>query len=179
MEKIKFEKISEFKDIDITMPVRKTAAAAGYDIYAAADIVIEPYIDILYNLTKTANPTDIKSLEDMANITKVSNLRPTLIPTGIKCKMESNQYLELVLRSSCPLKYWLIMGNSVGIIDSDYYNNPDNEGHIYFQVINLSPFPIEIKKGEAIGQGIIKNYLTTDNDNFLDTKRTGGFGSTG
>lgn len=63
------------------------------------------------------------------------------------------------------------------IIDADYYNNPDNEGHIYFQLINLSPVPIMLKKGDCIGQGIIKHYLTTDNDN-AEGERLGGFGST-
>ena len=63
------------------------------------------------------------------------------------------------------------------IIDADYYNNTDNEGHIYFQVINLSPIPIKIRKGDAIGQGVIMNYLKTDNDISLGA-REGGFGST-
>ena len=63
------------------------------------------------------------------------------------------------------------------IIDSDYYNNPDNEGHIFFQLINLSPFAIELKRGDKIGQGIFHHYLATDDDN-ADGEREGGFGST-
>lgn len=63
------------------------------------------------------------------------------------------------------------------IIDSDYYNNPDNEGHIYFQLINLSPYAISLKKGDRIGQGIIHKYITTENDEATG-ERTGGFGST-
>lgn len=63
------------------------------------------------------------------------------------------------------------------IIDSDYYNNPDNEGHIYFQIINLSPFDIQLKRGDIIGQGIIKPYFVTADDKAIAT-RTGGFGST-
>lgn len=63
------------------------------------------------------------------------------------------------------------------IIDSDYADNPDNEGHIFFQLINLSPFPIKLQKGDIIGQGIIKHYLTTDDDSAIG-ERTGGFGST-
>jgi dUTP pyrophosphatase len=96
----------------------------------------------------------------------------------MKCKMESNQYLQLSVRSSCPLKNWLIMANSVGIIDADYYNNPDNEGEIFFQIINLSPLPIYLKKGDRIGQGIIMNYNTTSDDKATG-ERTGGMGSTG
>ena len=63
------------------------------------------------------------------------------------------------------------------IIDSDYYNNPDNEGEIYFQLINLSPYDILIQEGEAIGQGIIKPYLVAEGDGATGA-RVGGFGST-
>lgn len=63
------------------------------------------------------------------------------------------------------------------IIDADYYNNSDNEGHIFLQLINLAPFDIKIKKGEYIGQAIIKPYFTVEND-ITTGARTGGFGST-
>ena len=113
----------------------------------------------------------------MANVTKDFRLRPTLVPTGIKCEMPEGFYLELSVRSSCPLKHWLILANGVGIIDADYYNNPDNEGHIYFQMINLSPFDIVLRKGDVIGQGILKKYFITDDD-AAQGERLGGFGST-
>lgn len=63
------------------------------------------------------------------------------------------------------------------IIDSDYYNNPDNEGHIFFQLVNISPFYIQLKKGDRIGQGIIHKYITVEDDAAAGT-REGGFGST-
>lgn len=116
-------------------------------------------------------------MDEFANITKTLKTKPTLVSTGMKCKLESGTYLELSVRSSCPLKHWLILANSVGIIDADYYNNPDNEGEIFFQMINLSPFDIILRKGDIIGQGIIKPYLTTEDDN-ASGQRTGGFGST-
>ena len=97
--------------------------------------------------------------------------------TGVKCELNPGTYLELSVRSSTPLKNWLILANGVGVIDADYYNNESNEGEIFLQLINLSPYNLQIKKGEAIGQGIIKNYLTVDND-VCGGKRTGGFGST-
>ena len=97
--------------------------------------------------------------------------------TGVKCALEPDTYLELSVRSSTPLKYWLILANGVGIIDADYYNNPDNEGEIFFQLINLTAMPIQLKKGDVIGQGIIKKYLTTDDD-AASGERVGGFGST-
>ena len=62
--------------------------------------------------------------------------------------------------------------------NADYYNNPDNEGHIYFQLINLSPYPILIKKGDCFGQGIILPYYTCTNEIGVTTTRKGGFGST-
>ena len=91
--------------------------------------------------------------------------------------MPENVYLELNIRSSAPLKYWLILANSVGVIDADYYNNPDNEGEIFFQIINLSPFDIKLQKGDIIGQGIFKEYLLTEDDETCG-ERVGGFGST-
>jgi len=116
-------------------------------------------------------------LDSIKELVKKTGTRMTLIPTGVKVKLEEDQKLELFIRSSTPLGAYLMMANSVGIIDADYYNNPDNEGHIYFQVINLSPFNIRIKKGEIIGQGIISKYDKTTFDDASAT-RVGGFGST-
>ena len=82
------------------------------------------------------------------------------------------------MRSSCPLKHWLILANGVGIIDADYCDNPDNEGEIFFQVINLSPVDIILHKGDAIGQGIIKPYLVFADEVNPEAIREGGFGST-
>ena len=170
---MKFERVSKYPDA--VLPVRKTAKSAGYDFTVAEDIVIPAYKNLLNRF-----PTryfDSISLEDMGNMTKNLKTKPTLVPTGIKCELNDNTYLELSVRSSCPLKYWLILANGVGIIDADYYNNPENEGEIFFQLINMSPFPIILKKGDAIGQGIIKQYLTT-NDDAACGLRSGGFGST-
>ena len=183
----KFEKVNRFSDIDINLPERKTANSAGYDMEVAEDIIIPSY----HNLMKVMNdiiPQNVIldtnevvhntfTLDEIVNITKTLNTKPTLVSTGMKCELDPNTYLELSVRSSCPLKHWLILANSVGIIDADYYNNPDNEGEIFFQMINLSPFDILLRKGDIIGQGIIKPYLTTEDDN-ASGQRTGGFGST-
>jgi dUTP pyrophosphatase len=116
-------------------------------------------------------------MEQMAKFTKETGCKPTLVSTGMKCKLDKGEWLQLSVRSSSPLKYWLMLGNGIGVIDADYYNNPDNEGEIFFQIYNLSPFNIQIKKGEAIGQAIILPYAVTDNDAACG-ERTGGFGST-
>jgi dUTP pyrophosphatase len=117
------------------------------------------------------------TMELMAKFTKETGFKPTLVSTGMKCKLDPDTWLQLSVRSSSPLKYWLMMGNGIGVIDADYYNNPDNEGEIFFQIYNLSPFNIQIKKGEAIGQAIILPYDVTEDD-VAGGKRTGGFGST-
>ena len=172
----KFEKVSRWADSDINMPVRKTAHSAGYDFEAVEDILIEPY-QHLSNIIMNSSAYEPKTLSEISNITKLNMAKPTLVSTGMKCKLADNEYLELSIRSSSPLKYWLILANGVGIIDADYYNNSDNEGEIFFQIINLSPFPIIIQKGEIIGQGIIKEYKLTEDD-CATGSREGGFGST-
>lgn len=113
----------------------------------------------------------------MAKLTKETHAKPTLISTGLKCCLSKDEYLKIVVRSSTPLKYWLILANSEGVIDSDYYNNADNEGEIYIQIINLSPFDLKIKKGETIAQGLIMpvNHAKCA---IKSEERIGGFGST-
>ena len=186
----KFEKVSRFAEIDLPMPVRKTAQSAGYDFVVAEDIVIPPYQEMTLRMmaehcrridttmeSGTRVYNDIVSLNEAADIIKQAKAKVSLVSTGMKCQLDPGTYLELSVRSSCPLKHWLILGNSVGIIDADYYNNLDNEGEIFFQIINLAPFAIQLKRGDAIGQGIIKPYLVTEDDNATG-ERTGGFGST-
>lgn len=185
----KFELIKKFQDENDLLPKRKTVESAGYDFIVAKDTIILPYHYHFSNMSQgvfeklIAKKLDEKYLErpmtldEVAAITKETLSKPTLVPTGVKVKLDPGTYLELSVRSSCPLKYWLVMANSVGIIDGDYYNNPDNEGHIFFQMINFSPVPIILKKGDCIGQGIIKPYLKTEDDNTVDL-REGGFGST-
>ena len=101
----------------------------------------------------------------------------SLIPTGIKCQLEPEYYLQLALRSSTPKKKGLMLANGIGIIDADYYNNSDNEGHIMFQVYNFTDDTVEIEAGERIGQGTILRYYITEDDNATGA-RCGGFGST-
>jgi dUTP pyrophosphatase len=178
---MKFEVISKYIDAGLNLPARKTKVSAGYDFQVAEDTLIPSYfklVDKIMNAThETCHTTGSFALSEMARLTKDFRAKPTLVPTGIKCEMPEDMYLELSVRSSCPLKHWLILANGVGIIDADYYNNPDNEGHIFFQIINLSPFDIMLKKGDAIGQGIFKKYYLADDD-AATAERQGGFGST-
>lgn len=174
-----FEKVEKYKDQEIEMPRRKTAESAGYDMVAAEDYIIP---SVWQMVAEASNMIEIESdeyvdLESMAHFTKELGYKPTLVSTGMKCKLDPGTFLQLSVRSSSPLKYWLMMANGVGIIDADYYNNEDNEGEIFFQIYNLSPFHIKINKGEAIGQGIILPYGITEDD-IASGVRVGGFGST-
>ncbi len=100
------------------------------------------------------------------------------VPTGIKAMMPKDEVLQIYPRSSLSFKKRLIKANSVGIIDSDYYNNPDNEGEIILILYNFGHEKSVIKKGERVAQGIFMKYYTVDNDE-SKVKRLGGFGSTG
>ena len=100
------------------------------------------------------------------------------IPTGIKVNMENNDVLFLVVRSSMGFKYNVRMCNQVGLIDSDYYNNSDNEGHIWIKLKNEGDKDFIVKNGDAICQGIFLNYLTVTNERDVKKIRNGGLGST-
>ncbi len=186
-----FEKISGADDAII--PTRATKESAGYDFYSLQDTIIPSYANMLSRMT-TQDYIDRVRLEtnntipelkinpaftwdEMESLTKRALAKTTLIPTGIKCHLPSGYFLHLSLRSSSPNKHWLVIANAPGIVDCDYYNNPDNEGHIYFQVINLSPFDITIPARTKFGQGIVLPYCITENDD-ASNARTGGFGST-
>ncbi len=151
MEKVRgFEIAKGFENKGINLPIRKTKYSAGYDIEAAEDCIIPAF---------------------------KPGMAPTLVKTGLKSYMGEGEYLMLCNRSSNPKKKGLILANSVGIVDADYYGNPDNDGHIMFAFYNIKDVDVEIKKGEAIGQGIFQKYFVVDNDN-AEGERLGGFGST-
>ncbi len=204
----KFEKVSRFNGVDIQAPVRKTKNAAAYDMVAAEDVVVMPMTRLTADLgsivasQKLTNDVQAAvqkmvesgkqdaaqqmvdtlvtcSIDEVSALTKQTGFKPTLISTGHKAYMDEDYSLDLYVRSSSPLKYWLMMANSTGIIDADYADNPDNEGEIFFQVINLLPFPIQIKKGEIIGQAKFVKFAVTDDDHLSEkSDRMGGFGST-
>ena len=171
-----FEFVTRHKDCGLDLPKYATPGSAGVDLAAVEDTVIPSYYSLMNSLQDKAKG-DFFSLDQMAKLTKETHAKPTLISTGLKCCLSKDEYLKIVVRSSTPLKYWLILANGVGIIDRDYADNVDNEGHIYFQVINLSPYAIQLHKGDIIGQGIIKRYETVEGDEVAGL-RTGGFGST-
>ena len=100
------------------------------------------------------------------------------IPTGIRVEMQENWVLKCYPRSGLGFKFRLQLNNTVGIIDSDYYNS-DNEGHIFSKLTNdyNEGKTVELEAGSGFMQGIFVEYgITMDDD--VTTVRNGGFGST-
>ena len=81
-------------------------------------------------------------------------------------------------RSGLGFKYFARLANTVGIVDRDYYNSLETEGHIYIKIRNEGSAPLSVQKGKSFAQGIFMNFLLADGDEFLGAERTGGFGST-
>ena len=144
-----FEVVSVYEGKGITLPLRSTAASAGYDLSAAEDTIIFP--------------------GEMA-----------MVPTGVKAYMEPDEVLYIHIRSSLAVKRQLVLMNSVGVVDADYYNNPDNEGHIFIALWNRGKEAVTLKAGERLAQGVFMKYLLADGDTAgKGQDRQGGFGSTG
>lgn len=99
--------------------------------------------------------------------------------TGLKAYMQEQEVLHIYARSSLAKKKSLILPNAVGIIDSDYYNNADNEGHILILLYNFGEEVVTLQKGERIVQGVFSAFLKADEEGLQGAKRLGGFGSTG
>ena len=129
-----FEIAKGFENAGINLPKRSTKNSAGYDIEAAEDVIIPSF---------------------------KKGQKPTLIKTGLKAYMQEDEVLILANRSSNPGKNGLILANSIGVVDSDYYENPDNDGHIMFAFYNIKEEDIEIKKGERIRTSDIPEILSS------------------
>lgn len=168
---------------DAKLPCRATKGSAGYDFYAMEDVVIpstwENFFGYLNAAIQLGGELEGMSVPELLNkLSKsvepfISSSRATILETNIAAEMPENVYLQLCPRSGLSIKNTLIMPNSVGIIDSDYFPNT-----VKFAYVNLGANDVHIKKGERIGQGIFLNYLTVDDDT-TTAERDGGFGSTG
>ena len=152
MKKRGFEIVKGYEDKGINLPVRKTKNSAAYDVEAAENILIPKYYP---------------------------GIKPTLIPTGLKVIMNEDEMLMIIVRSGVGFKYNVRLTNQVGIIESDYYNNISNEGHMWISVQNHSDKELKFEKGDSLCQGIFVKFLTVDDEKVIDNKRLGGLGSTG
>ena len=141
------DEFRKHKCVDIQKPSRGSIYSAGYDIRTPVDIIIPP------------------------------NGISEVIQTDIKAYMLEDEVLTIVPRSSTGFNKCLMLINTIGVIDKDYYNNPDNDGNIGFKLKNLTNKEVSIKSGERIIQGIFTKYLTSDDDN-CERDRVGGIGST-
>ena len=133
---------------NIRLPKRATVGSAGYDFINPFNHTIE--------------------IPPRGNV---------VIPTGIRCKMPVNVVLSIYPRSGFGFKHGIHLANTVGIIDSDYFGNVDNEGHIMCKLVNPTDNKVVLERGVAFAQGVFTNYLTIVNDS-VDVKRVGGLGST-
>lgn len=133
-------------------------------------------INLPVRKTKFSAGYDIEAAEDII----IPAHQSRLVPTGLKAAMEENEYLQLVIRSGISVNNMLTLINANGIIDADYFNNPENEGHISLPIINHSNYDYQITKGQRVAQGIFMSYLLTDDDAKVEKAvRVGGKGSTG
>ena len=172
-----FEVVSKYQDKGINLPRRQTLASAGYDIEAAEDIVIPRIWPLnfvrIFRLIRNGHQLYERDYKLADKI-----LKPILVPTGLKVYMPEDEVLVLANRSSNTFKKNLALPNGIGVIDADYYNNPNNEGELFVQVLNYGVRPLHIKKGDRIAQGIFMKYLKTDDDDPISRQRLSGFGST-
>ena len=132
---------------NVMLPKRSTSGSAGYDFYIPYDVIIPPH--------------------------GCSGI----IPTDVKAYMQDGEVLLLYVRSSVGIKRGLVLANGTGVIDKDYYSNPDNDGNIGVALRNETDTEVSLKSGERIMQGVFVNYLVTDDDDIKEV-RDGGFGST-
>ena len=146
--KVVKDEIRRYPGLEITMPKRATKNSAGYDICTPVDILIPAH-----------------------GISEA-------IQTDIKAYMPEDEVLIIVPRSSIGFKKGLMLINTVGVIDSDFFENPESDGNISFKFKNLTGKEVIIKAGERVMQGIFIKYNTTDDDNCI-SDRIGGIGSSG
>lgn len=146
-----------------------------YELDALGTEVNYDEIKIPRRATKYSAGYDIFSTVDFA-LHPGESIR---FPTGIKVSLDDDKCLIIVPRSSLGFKYRIQLDNTVGVIDADYYNNKNNEGHMWVKITNDSKTgeSLIIKKGDAVAQGIIVKYEKTDDDEAI-AERNGGIGST-
>ena len=136
----------------IKLPVRATAGSAGYDFFSPIPFAMR---------NMTVEPRGIT------------------FPTGIQCELHPDFCLIMIPKSGLGIKQYSRLGNCLGLIDRDYIFS-DNEGDIFVNIRSDIPGnpPVEIKAGQAICQGVILPFGTTDDDETTEA-RNGGLGSTG
>lgn len=174
---MKFEKVSyeQFKNDYNNMD--DNLRRWNYEWFSSHDIPSDDYIREIYDnielptrSTKSSAGYDFK-LPYSFN----GNGSNGLLVTGIKCQLDDDKVLMLYPRSSLGIKKGFRLKNTTGVVDADYYNNRNNEGHIMFDFDSFEE--IDFHRGDKYMQGVIIQYFKVDEDNTNET-RNGGFGST-
>ena len=124
--------------------------------------------------TKNSAGYDIRSIENVI----IPPHESKAVKTGLKVCMNSDEVLYIYIRSSLGFKYDVCLTNNVGVIDSDYYNNVDNEGHFQVKLSNNGNMPFHVNVNDRIAQGVFMKYLTVDDEEEIKEERNGGIGST-
>ncbi|MBN2300202.1 MAG: dUTP diphosphatase [Acholeplasmataceae bacterium] len=132
-------------------------------------------VSIPKRATENSAGYDLASIEDV--LFQPGEIK--MIPTGLKVTMPKSEALFIFARSSLSIKKGLMMSNSVGVVDADYYNNAENEGHLMVSLINVKNEVVSIQKGERVAQGIFLKFEKTTDDDTNGNIRLGGFGSSG
>lgn len=162
-----FEVCKGYENMEIHLPIRKTTHSVAYDLETPEEVTVP-------SIWKTVFSNFSKWLKGDDNYDEI---KPTMIKTGIKAYFNEDEALFLLNRSSNPGKRGLVLANSVGLIESDYYGNEDNDGNLIFAYYNFFPVDVTLKQFDTIGQAYFQQYLKADNDNATGI-RTGGFGLT-
>lgn len=161
---------------DAQLPEYQTVGSAAADFFCAEDTVVPSIWKLLLrNIRTVAGRRHTVSFRK-----RLRDIRPVLVSTGIRAQMEDDEVLIIENRSSGPVKRGLVLANGIGVIDRDYYGNPDNDGHIMFAFYNFHFRDVELKAGERIGQGMFQKVLRPEYGlRVKDGTRGGGFGHTG
>lgn len=138
-------------------------------------------VENIYNDLKTPKRATAKSAgyDVFAPISfELKPMEDIKIPIGFKVYMLEDEDIDFFPRSGHGFKFYIRLANTVGIGDSDYYNNENNEGLYFVKIRNEGTKVLTVKKGEAFAQAIFRKYLLADGDDFTGEKRIGGLGST-
>ena len=150
------------------LKVSKTEFKKHFDEKCYYDVIIPK------RSTKSSAGYDFHLVEDL----EIKPKERIVVASGIKAYMKSDEVLLVVIRSSLGIKHGIRLTNQLGVIDSDYFDNEDNEGHILMGLENTSEKVLSLKKGDRVVQGIFTKYLVADNEPEPSDKRVGGVGST-
>ena len=175
---------------NVKLPEYATSHSAGADFFCAKEVTIPSiWSMILASINAKAEDKANKVLDSImdglgyarkeSEETKKVDVVPTVVHTGIKANMLEDEVLEIYNRSSNPKKLGLVLANSVGVVDADYFESAESDGEIRFAYYNFKPWSVTLKVGDKVGQGVFKKVLRPTKGLVVkDEVRKGGFGST-